>query len=103
MKYTKGKAGPVSRHEIEIVDVIHVGTGPSAYARGNVMLRKADGSLKGVGFMVQGGNYAALRDQLKPGERLRVPVRWTGAYAITIVDEKTLEAYRESQGNRKAA
>ena len=96
MKYSKGRAGPVSSNVMEIVDVAHLGAGPSAYAKGSALLRKADGSLKDVSFLVQGGNYAALRGRLTPGASVRVPVRWTGGNAVTIVDEKALVDFRKA-------
>jgi len=103
-KYNKGKAGPVSLNQIEIESVIHCGTGPQAYAKGYAMLKKANGEPKGVSFMVQGGNYQFHRERLVVGEKMRVPVRWTGGTAITIVDTKTLDKFRaEQEEGRQAA
>ncbi len=104
MKYSKGRAGPVSMNSMEILSVLHCGTGTSAYAKGDAMLKKANGDLKAVTFMVQGGNYAFLRERLVEGGVIRVPVRWTGGAAVTIVDGKTLDRFRAEQDEeRKAA
>ncbi|MFZ3481960.1 hypothetical protein [Sphingomonas sp. 3-13AW] len=94
MKYSKGKAGPVSMNELEITSVLHCGSGSMAYARGEALLRKANGDIKGVTFMVQGSNYQFHRERLVPGHKLRVPVRWTGSGAVTIVDTKALDTFR---------
>ena len=96
MKYNKGRAGPVSSNQIEIIDIVHLGDGPNAYARGGAILRKADGSFKDVSFLVQGANYQAIRENLTPGAKIRVPVRWTGGNAVTIVDQKTLTEFRKA-------
>jgi len=102
-KYTKGKAGPVSLNELEILSVLHCGSGPQAYAKGDAMLKKANGDLKGVSFLVQGGNYQFHSERLVPGQKMRVPVRWTGGTAITIVDTKTLDKFRAGQEEGRQA
>ena len=102
----KGRAGPVSSNRIELVDVTHLGSGNSAYARGHALLRHDDDTTRTVSFMVQGANYAELRGRLKPGVVIEVPVRWTATHAVTIVDVRTLETYRRAEDQtegRKAA
>ena len=94
MKYNKGKAGPVSLNEIEISSILHCGSGPQAYGKGEAILKKANGDLKDVTFLVQGGNYQFHRERLVVGQKLRVPVRWTGGHAVTIVDTPALDKFR---------
>lgn len=104
MKYSKGRAGPVSLSSIEILSVEHCGSGATAYGKGHAMLRKAGGRLEAVSFLVQGSNYQFHRERLVVGEEMRVPVRWTGGTAVTIVDTKTLDKFRaEQEKSRKAA
>lgn len=104
MRYTKGKPGPVSINQIELTAVTHCGEGNSAYAKGEAMLKKAKGDLTKVTFMVQGANYRFHLERLVVGNTMRVPVRWTGGSAVTIVDGTTLDKFRaEQEESRKAA
>ena len=103
MKYSKGKAGPVSINQIELLEVVHCGEGPNAYAKGDGLLKKSNGDLKNVSFLVQGGNYQFHRERLIVGDKIRVPVRWTGGSAVTIVDSKTLDKFRAEQDEGRQA
>jgi len=106
LRPAKGRPGPVSMNSIEIVEAVHRGSGPDAYARGHAVLLHEDGSRRDVSFMVQGSNYAALAKRLVVGEVMSVPVRWTGTHAVTIVDRRTLNAAgsaSEDEGGRMAA
>lgn len=90
MKYTKGKAGPVSRMQLEIREVLHMGEGANSRAKGDGIATMAGGRIKGVSFLVQGKNHAAVRDLLVPGGMVDVSVRWTGGTAVTIVEAHPL-------------
>lgn len=85
-QYTKGRAGPVSRLTLEIRDVINIEDGPNSRARGDGVATMAGGKIRGVSFLVQGGNHAAVRDRMVQGETLDVSVRWTGGSAVTIIE-----------------
>jgi len=103
MKYNKGRAGPVSMNAMEILSVLHCGSGTSAYAKGDATLKKANGEFKNVTYMVQGGNYEFHRERLVVGQNIRVPVRWTGASSVTIVDGKALDKFRAEQDESREA
>lgn len=84
VKYTKGRAGPVSRLQIEISTVDITEAGPNSRASGGGIATMAGGRLKAVEFNIQGKHVDAARDNLVPGDTIDVDVRWTGGTAITV-------------------
>ena len=87
MKYTKGKAGPISRMQIEITMVHHFSEGtPQSRARGQGLARMAGGKIKGVTFLAQGRHHLALRERLVEGEAIDVTVRWTARDEVTVIE-----------------
>lgn len=86
MKYTKGKAGPVSRMKLEIANVHHFDEGSTqSRARGDGIATMAKG-VKGVSFLIQGKHHRALRASLVEGGIIDVTVRWTARDEVTVTE-----------------
>lgn len=87
MKYTKGKAGPVSRMLLEVSSVHHFDQGaPNGRSRGDGVATMRSG-VKSVSFLAQGKHHKALIEAgIAVGATVDVTVRWTARDEVTVTE-----------------
>lgn len=87
MKYTRGKAGPVSRMLIEVGNVHHFDKdAPNGRSRGDGIATMKSG-IKAVSFLAQGKHHKALlAEDIAVGKTIDVTVRWTARDEVTVTE-----------------
>lgn len=87
MKYTRGKAGPVSRMLLEVSSIHHFDQGaPNGRTRGDGVATMKSG-VKAVSFLAQGKHHKALLAAgARVGETVDITVRWTARDEVTVVE-----------------
>lgn len=86
MHYTRGKAGPTSRMQLDISSINHFDTGlPNGRSRGDGIATLKSGP-RAVSFLAQGKHHKALLAAgAAIGKTVDVTVRWTARDEVTIV------------------
>jgi len=87
MKYTRGKAGPTSRMQLELTSINHFDMGlPNGRSRGDGVATMKSG-VKAVSFLAQGKHHKALLAAgARVGETVDITVRWTARDEVTVVE-----------------
>lgn len=84
MKYTKGKRGPETTHDVGIVHLSSSGTPDNPIVKGvmNVTLKAGN---RMVSLLAQGKNAKALlAAQAANGDGMRLTMRWTARECVTV-------------------
>lgn len=87
MRYTRGRRGPESRTRFTIIEARFADAcGGMARGRAVAHLKKGD---REVGFLVQGRNLTALREDMRPNGEILATARWTAREAVTFTGRVT--------------
>lgn len=84
MKYTKGKRGPETTHDVSIVHLKQDGTPDNPLVKG-VMSVTLKSGVRMVSLLAQGKNAKALlAEREAKGDQVRLTMRWTARDSVTV-------------------
>lgn len=89
MRYTKGKRGPETTHDVSIVHLKTEGTPDNPLVKG-VMSVTLKAGTRMVSLLAQGKNAKALlAEQEARGDQMRLTMRWTARESVTVTGIET--------------
>ena len=84
MRYTKGKRGPETTHDVAIFHLKQEGTPDKPLVKGVMSVTLKSGT-RMVSLLAQGKNAKALlADHKDRGDNLRLTMRWTARESVTV-------------------
>lgn len=84
MRYTKGRAGPVSTHDIAVSQFRTDGPPSNPIFKAIVTVKLREGQ-RSVRLIAQGRKAQELAQMMAERRELRAELRWTGREAATVI------------------